>query len=45
MALDNGATCLNSNAVANLLGQDATKFARKYDGGMFKEEIRKMLFC
>jgi len=36
LALDNGASCFRSNDVANLLGQDPVKFAKKYDGGMLK---------
>ncbi|CAF1388475.1 unnamed protein product [Adineta ricciae] len=44
LALDNGAACLNSNGVANLLGQDPAKFAKKYDGGAIfcKKPVRRL---
>ncbi|CAF4949646.1 unnamed protein product, partial [Rotaria sp. Silwood1] len=44
LALDNGASCFRSNDVANLLGQDPVKFARKYDGGAIfcKRPVRRL---
>ncbi len=37
LALNNGASCFSSNDIANLLGQDPGKFAKRYDGGMLEK--------
>ena len=40
LALDNGASCLNSRDVASQLGQDAGRFSTKYDGGTFTDRLK-----
>ncbi|CAF1148840.1 unnamed protein product [Rotaria sordida] len=44
LALDNGASCFNSNDIARLLNQDPGKFAQKYDGGAIfcKRPVRRL---
>ncbi|CAF0723862.1 unnamed protein product [Adineta steineri] len=44
LALDNGASCFSSNAVATLLGQDPPRFAQKYNGGAIfcKRPVRRL---
>ncbi|CAF1388780.1 unnamed protein product [Rotaria magnacalcarata] len=44
LALDNGASCLSANDVANILSQDTVKFTKKYDGGAIfcKRPVRRL---